>query len=490
MGIYFSEYFQVDRRTVNRYGAFDISLITDLPLFIDPFLLFNSRKRKYRELHNEIITYLRFLREKAERGGVPPALVNAWYRFPEVKQTWLGFTESGNQGSGLGNKFALALHQNLHRIFSDFGEEQLTTGSHLEKLTLINDGVGRDNISDFTTNLIKGFLCEYTQEFAKRHISKDLRKRVKVRNVRFNYETESWGTSDYDLPWVDGDYVLLTPKDILTKDDTWINKTDLVEDFERLPEAIPNEELRAQINNYFLRQLPRRRRDKEPTKQERRTAVVETILRFPVLIDAFIRYKEDHGEQAENISNAKVEFSETFYVWQLASLRSKLAQETNFYQLRGDTYQEAHERVAYLKDIIENKGGHKVFYVRGRPIQREEDVHVMYRLCWYGTPSDVSHEVNDGRGPADFKISKGSLDKTIVEFKLAKNTQLKRNLAKQAAIYQKASDAQRAIKVIVYFSEQELERVTNILKELKLVGHPDIVLIDARRDNKPSASKA
>jgi len=490
MAIYFSEYFGIDRKTLEKHGAFDISLATDLPLFIDPFLLFNSKKPRYQELHNEIITYLTFLRNKAEKGEISPALVKAWYRFPEVKQTWLGFTESGNRGSGLGNTFAVALHQNLHNIFRDFGEEQLTKGSHLEKLCLIKNGVGRDNISDFTTNLIKGFLCEYTQKFAKQHISEELRKRIVVRDVRFNYQTESWEAFEYDLPWVEGDYVLLTPKDLLTKDDTWINKTDLVEDFERLPDAIPNQELRAQINNYFLRQLPRRRDDKEPTKQERRAAVVGTILQFPVLIDAFIRYKEDHGEQAENISNARVEFSENFYVWQLGALSSQLARETNFYQLRGDTYQEAHERIAYLKDIIEDKGGHKMFYVRGRPIQREEDVHIMYRLCWYGTPSDVSREVNDGRGPADFKISKGSLDKTIVEFKLAKNTQLKRNLAKQAAIYQKASDAQRAIKVIVYFSERELERVTNILKELKLVGHPDIVLIDARSDNKPSASKA
>jgi hypothetical protein len=39
---YFSDYFGVKRNTLARYGAFDISLVTDLPLFIDPFLLFNE----------------------------------------------------------------------------------------------------------------------------------------------------------------------------------------------------------------------------------------------------------------------------------------------------------------------------------------------------------------------------------------------------------------------------------------------------------------
>jgi hypothetical protein len=32
--------------------------------------------------------------------------------------------------------------------------------------------------------------------------------------------------------------------------------------------------------------------------------------------------------------------------------------------------------------------------------------------------------------------------------------------------------------------------VQKILRELKLTDNPNIVLIDARRDNKPSASKA
>ncbi len=64
--------------------------------------------------------------------------------FPEVRQTWLGFTESGNKGSGLGNHFASALHENLHRLFGNFRHERITKGSHLEKLCLIKERVGKD----------------------------------------------------------------------------------------------------------------------------------------------------------------------------------------------------------------------------------------------------------------------------------------------------------------------------------------------------------
>jgi hypothetical protein len=98
--------------------------------------------------------------------------------------------------------------------------------------------------------------------------------------------------------------------------------------------------------------------------------------------------------------------------------------------------------------------------------------------------------VNNGRGPSDFEISRGRFDKSLVEFKLASNTKLKQNLAKQAEIYQKASDAQHALKVIVYFSAAELVHVKGVLKDLGLEDSPHVLLIDARDDNKPSASKA
>ena len=47
MKVYFSDIFNVNTSAIEEYGAFNISLINDLPLFIDPFLLFNSKKQEY-----------------------------------------------------------------------------------------------------------------------------------------------------------------------------------------------------------------------------------------------------------------------------------------------------------------------------------------------------------------------------------------------------------------------------------------------------------
>ena len=99
-------------------------------------------------------------------------------------------------------------------------------------------------------------------------------------------------------------------------------------------------------------------------------------------------------------------------------------------------------------------------------------------------------EANDGRGPSDFKISRGAKDKSLVEMKLAGNTQLERNLKNQSRVYEKASDAKRSVKIIIYFSVAERRRAEAILKRLKIERDEAIVLIDARADNKPSGSKA
>ena len=488
MKTYFTDFFSVDPEVLARYGAFNVSLITDLPLFVDPFLLFNSRKRRYQELHEQMIQYLRFLRDKSVEGGLQAHLIDAWYRFPEVKQNWLGFTLAGNRGSGLGRQFALALSDNLGKLFTCFGNEKITEGSHLEKLCLIRERVGRDNISDFTTNLIKGYLCEYTQTFSEKHLCHSQIREIAVPRAAFSYNTESWESRRYRLPCVKGDYVILTPKDILTKDDVWINKEHLYRNFEEIPTAIEDGPLRSQVENYF-RKVLKRKPGKVATQKDKQDAAYRTILQFPELIDYYIKYKEEHGEEAVGISAEKVRASEQLFISQIRRIQQQLA-ATEYYSIAPNTYDEAHRRLEYLKDIIENKDGYRLFYVNGKPLQREEDIHVMYRLVWAGSPSDPGREANDGRGPADFKISRGAHDKTIVEFKLAKNRSLQRNLANQAELYQKASDARHAIKVIVYFNDVEFRRVQRILKRLGLTGHRDVVLIDAEASTKPAASKA
>lgn len=488
MNTFFSDFFNVSPALIDEYGAFNISLINDLPLFVDPFLLFNSENPTYQQLHKDIICYMRFLKEMSLSGAINPCLVEAWFTFPEVKQNWLGFSVKGNKGHGLGKDFAKALNRNLNSVFRNFGEETITRSSHLEKLCLIREGVGRDNISDFTTNLIKHFLATYTQEFALNNLSKNQINSIRVNKVKFNYDTRTWMSATFRLPYINGNYVLLTPKDILTKDESWINRPELLERFQEIAGALPNEVLRAQVNEYLLRIIPR---DPKTTKKDIEAAISLAIDKFPEVIDYYIRIKEEEGDKATSIAEERVAEVKALFVEQINQLVNDYLKPIGFYKNSGNTYFEAKERVFFLKDVIENKGGHRLFYVNGKPYEREADLQILYRLTWFSTPSDVSREVNDGRGHVDYKVSRGSADKTLVEFKLAKNPKLEKNLAKQCEIYENSSDSTHpSLKVILYFSEHELAKVNRILERLKLKDSPDIILIDARDNNKPSGSKA
>lgn len=480
--IYFTDFFDVSEDTIENYGAFNVSLINDLPLFIDPFLLFDSKEEKYKALHDEIIRYVKFLRDVSSETAISKGLVDSWFRFPEVSQNWLGFSRKGNRGSGLGPDFATVLHHNLHRVFRDFGSETITRGSHLEKLCLLGEGVGRDHLSDFTTNLIKGYLLEYTQTFAREHIDPKLRQTFAVEKVSFDYDSRRWRRGRYDLPTFSGDFVLLTPKEILTKDEAWINRGEFLEQFQDLYTSVPDAQLRAQVNEYFLQRLT-----EEMTEKERRAVAAATAKQFPAVLDYYIKHKEDTGEEAHKVSSEKVRETEVQFVEHIRDLVATHLVGTEFYEL-GDSFEESLRRVMFLKDVIENKDGYRIFYADGKPLKREADLQIMYRLTWYATSYDVNREPNNGRGPVDFKISKGAANNALVEFKLASNSKIKQNLQHQVEIYEAANDTSKSIKAIMYFTETEYNKVRNILKELNLMGRRDVVLIDARGDNKPSAS--
>lgn len=487
--VYFSNIFDIDSALLEDYGALDISLINDLPLFIDPFLLFGSNKKEYQELHKDILRYISFLKSKSQ--NVTEGQLYAWYMFPEIKQNWLGYSLVGNGGRGLGMDFALSFSANLDIIFDDLGNEKVSKTSHLEKACLFNVGVGRDNISDFTTNLIYPFLLEYSEAFALQYLKDNQCKKVKVAKAYFNYVLERWMPKTYTLPYFNGDFLLLTPKDLLTKDDTWINRNDLTSHYSEAVRGIPNSALRAEIDNYLRSNLPAPTpKKKQPTVKDRAAAITKVLQRYPQIIDYYIKIKENTISSAKNDAKLNVSEIQNMFIGGVTQLIEELAANTEYFKKsdKGDTYPESLKRANYLKQVIENNDGYRIFYYKGNPIKREADIQIIFRLTWYSTKFDVNSEVNNGRGPVDYKISNGSKDNTLIEFKLASNSKLKQNLANQVKVYEDANQTRNSIKIILYFSPDELMSVNLILKELKLEGKKDIILINAGKYNKQSAS--
>ena len=164
--------------------------------------------------------------------------------------------------------------------------------------------------------------------------------------------------------------------------------------------------------------------------------------------------------------------------------QSLLDSKTPFYTSSWDSQKEIKERVRFLKYVIEEQDGYRLFYIDGKPVRKESDLQIMFKLTWRASLFDMNAEVNNGRGPADFIVSNGSFDKTVAEFKLASNTKLDnllnpKNGQTQDQVYSKSSRATKSpIKVILYFTEPEQAKVQRLLRKYNLENDDNIIVID------------
>jgi len=65
---------------------------------------------------------------------------------------------------------------------------------------------------------------------------------------------------------------------------------------------------------------------------------------------------------------------------------------------------------------------------------------------------------------------------------------IKRNLANQLAVYEEANGTRTSVTVIICYTAVDQLKVERVLRELGLSAEQAIVAVDARSDNKPSAS--
>lgn len=499
--MFFSEYYKIDIAIIEKYGAVDISFVCDFPLFIDPMLIFNSEKNEYKELHKKIVKYFHFLYKKAEQ-GLSTKELGAWFEFNEVPNNWLGYSMSGNKGAALGKRYAKFLYENIRFAISN---NSITKSDHIEKIMLLYEGSGKDKISDLTVNLIKGFLCAYTENFAKQYMDAKYLKKMIVEKADFDYETESFISREYLLPWIINEkgkkeYVLLTPKDILREDEPAINRKDFFDSYDDIRTMIDNNSLRAYVNNYIGKAVyeyeekqkrNNRKISERSIKKIEKEAFKETVRDYPELYDYYIKYVENNPKQVNAIAHEECKDElEKFYI-NSKTLISKVL--NGGYVVNEDitAREEAKNRIKFFKHIIEDCDGYLALYYNGKQIAKEKDLQRLFKFVWYGTSYKVDAEPNNGRGQADFIVSEGINNQNIIEFKLASNSSLG-HVFTQVKIYESANCTDGSLIVIFCFSTEEIRIAEKVVKE---AGYEDVIdesvfVIDCRKDNKKSASKA
>ena len=128
----------------------------DIPLYIDPFLLWKSPSQQDQALHTTIINSFNHLNFLLKKGKKNEAIVNL-INLSECSEVGLGVSKS-RKGLNIGENQAadiLSLFENINE-YSQFGF------TNFEIIQLYIQGISKDRISDITCNFIKSFLIDYT----------------------------------------------------------------------------------------------------------------------------------------------------------------------------------------------------------------------------------------------------------------------------------------------------------------------------------------
>lgn len=181
----------------------------DIALFIDPYSLSRRKEVWYQECAGIVYAFFDHLIDLIRLNKRQEAL-KLLDGLHESNETKLGYSPR-NKGAAIGKEQSIKLYESL-RV-----SKAVETGllKDIEECNLMIPGIDRDKISDMTTNIIKKYLIEYTQEQCKLHGLEDKLAKRPVKNI-FNSDGFEWDNDYYDLPSdTTGAAVILVPKTIV-----------------------------------------------------------------------------------------------------------------------------------------------------------------------------------------------------------------------------------------------------------------------------------
>jgi hypothetical protein len=477
----FSEIADVDRTAEDDW--FDPILSADTKLFVDPFLIYLDSDKFWVDSHTQLVSFFEEVLTLVAKAGSEQS--NHWKAaqrlllFPEPAEFCLGVGVrplGHGTGDGLQAGMLLAARSTAKAVG--------TSVAHIEELSLFEEGIGADLISDIVCNILKFRFIEYTHSVADRH--KLAQKpggltRVVVKHARWDKKHLVWHDETVELPVnpFTGRAVLLTPARFLRKHPTvdpvdfwdwaWVNR---------------NRQIRGQFNYdlgrnvdadriaSFARQNPHLTQD-YLSKLEQTTPEPYDVEADP---DGEVTWYDAGANLAYAVAEPKLPETPDEFCRFVESMLATFAK-----------YVETHRE------------GWENLWIDARTPRKERHVQAALRtflfLICRAADIDLSAEPNTGRGPVDFKFSQGFRRKALAEVKLIRATAYWHGLDSQTPAYMEAEDASCAFYVSVGFRSSDLTDSRKKLveeKSQKLSHRLGVqitpIFVDARR--KPSASKA
>ena len=163
----------------------------DIPLYVDPFLLWKSPSMQDNSLHLLITNSFNNLGYLVTKGKDKEAL-ELLIRASECDEVGLGNSKT-KTGKRIGNKIA----QNVLNQFKLIPQISKNGFIHFEEIQLLVDNFSKDRVSDIACNFIQSFLVDYTIEQSEKYgipIEK-----VKLNNL-YNSKTNKFEEEETHLP--------------------------------------------------------------------------------------------------------------------------------------------------------------------------------------------------------------------------------------------------------------------------------------------------
>jgi hypothetical protein len=135
----------------------------DIPLYVDPFLLWKSPSQQDQSLHTALISSFNHFGHLARMGKEREAL-DAMVRISECREVGLGSARDKR-----GKKIGRSTAKEILALFNLIPQIKAGGLEHIEEIQLFVDQIGKDRISDVTCSLTKSFLIDFTIDQCKRH---------------------------------------------------------------------------------------------------------------------------------------------------------------------------------------------------------------------------------------------------------------------------------------------------------------------------------
>lgn len=468
MPITFSEQFSVPSSVLENTGVFDVILDVDTRVFIDPALLelctepeFVGARSKVEGYFSSIIALLRHSKQSDDMYW---RAANRLLTFRELSGTCFGYSQNGTGGNAIGEKLRGSILNTIKELITE-GE---TDPVLFELLGVFQEDIGCDRVSDLITFILRDEILQYTQRV--------------VNLAGISTITVHLGQREYLTcrnPY-NKKPLLLLPSIILSP-------LPIADDFDDIDCICQeNERVRQDINAYF--DLGRR-------KKLHKSQILSLMRSSSSFRSALVTAYKTIPKNAYDFSSDPA----GEYVW-LAAAREYVSEyPLTLTDLPLETTDDVLSITRVIcdrfKNLIEDNGLSKLLY-DSTGVPKHESAA---QLLFFGIADsycdanniDLTKEGNNGRGPVDFKLSRGANDKVVVETKLTSNSQLRHGIEIQLPIYMRQEKTKQAIYIIIDTGHPKaLENFINFYNDLNQEIKKKISYLVIDATPKLSASKA